>query len=128
MGVARFKRFAANNDQEFDGYKSDARESACAAGASLAAKGMLLSVRVQLQSNAAADEWLFIVDKAGALAGADVPIHPPIRLSPGQAVDINFEPDALRFDVGLKIAMSTSDTFAASATNKALFLVKFARS
>lgn len=130
MTVQAFKRTSMSSEATSDGYRSAARESFCDPGGGnpLAAKGTLGRVMVQLKSDAVASEWLHVFDKAAALVGGDVPIIPPVEVLPGQTVTLDLEPDAIVFSSGLRIALSTSDTFAASATAKGLFLVKFSRS
>jgi hypothetical protein len=129
MALIVHKRLGSDNEGELAGYGSAARESACdpGAGAPLALTGTFYSAEVQLQSTAGAAEWLFVFDKLGALAGADVPIVPPVQVPVGGKVAIDLGSDGVRFSAGLRVALSTSDTFAASATAKGLFRVKFAK-
>ncbi len=111
------------------GYRSSARESACdpGGGAALAESGLFLRAEVQLQSNAGGAEWLFVFDRASALEAGTIPLVPPVKVEVGSTSVINHEVGGVRFTSGLRVALSTSDTFAASSSAKGLFVVKFLR-
>jgi len=125
--VVKFKRFGSNNDQDFDGYRSTSREKAANATAVLATKGFLLRAEVQLKSDAAADLWLHVFDKASIPNAGDIGIVPPVKVTKGSNVARDFLPDGIEFTAGLWVMLSTTEDGYTAPDEKGIFSVEFVR-
>lgn len=126
--AAKFKRVASNNDQEFDGYRSTSREKAANATAVIATKGFLHRVEVQLKSDAAADYWLHVFDKATTPGAGDIGIVPPVKVTKGSNAARDLLPDGIEFTLGLWVMLSTTeDGYTAPGDDKGIFSIQYVK-
>lgn len=73
----------------------------------------------------ASTRYLFVYDNASAASGTL--LLPPIKISPGDTVNVDFEPTMLPYTAGLYLAASSSQTsYAASGANDMSFHVDVA--
>lgn len=104
-------------------YASAAREKKASIKA---ARGVLFSV-VAANLASGGDRYLFVVNKATAIADNDLPTLPPIRLTAGETKGYTFPvEDPAIFSLGIQVGVSTTDdVYTAPAGAEGHFYVRY---